>query len=114
MIIGLIGDKDTVTGFLLTGIGERKKDGTTNYLIVDEKTPSTEIEETFSRFLDSRNIGIIMVNQKIADMHLRHLINAHEEIIPTILEIPSKDCPYQIENDVIVQKVCKRLNLAPK
>lgn len=28
--------KDTVTGFLLTGIGERNIRGETNYLIVDE------------------------------------------------------------------------------
>lgn len=34
-LIAVIGDEDTVTGFLLTGIGERNNKGETNYLIVD-------------------------------------------------------------------------------
>ena len=34
-IISIIGDEDTVTGFLLTGIGERSIKGETNFLIVD-------------------------------------------------------------------------------
>ena len=114
MKIGIIGDKDTVTGFLLTGIGQRESAEKSNYLVVDENTPGSEIENKFAGFLDDRSVGIIIVNQKLADNHLRHLISAHEEIIPTILEIPSKDCPYQIENDMVVQKVCKRLNVNPE
>ena len=37
-LISIIGDEDTVTGFLLAGIGERNAKGETNYLIVDEST----------------------------------------------------------------------------
>jgi ATP synthase (F/14-kDa) subunit. len=34
-VIAIIGDEDTVTGFLLTGIGERNIKGETNFLVVD-------------------------------------------------------------------------------
>ncbi len=34
-LISIIGDEDTVTGFLLTGIGERNIKGETNFLVVD-------------------------------------------------------------------------------
>lgn len=37
-LISVIGDEDTVTGFLLTGIGERKITGETNFLVVDAST----------------------------------------------------------------------------
>lgn len=37
-IIAVIGDEDTVTGFLLTGIGERNIKGETNFLVVESST----------------------------------------------------------------------------
>ena len=35
MLVGIIGDEDTVTGMLLTGIGERNTKGETNFFIID-------------------------------------------------------------------------------
>ena len=35
MLVGVIGDEDTVTGMLLTGIGERNTKGQTNFYIID-------------------------------------------------------------------------------
>ena len=35
-LISIIADEDTVTGFLLTGIGDRNVKGETNFLSVDE------------------------------------------------------------------------------
>ena len=37
-LIAVIGDEDTVTGFLLAGIGERNLKGQENFLIVDSNT----------------------------------------------------------------------------
>ena len=34
-LVSVIGDEDTVTGFLLTGIGERNNKGEANFLVVD-------------------------------------------------------------------------------
>lgn len=33
-IVAIIGDEDTVTGFILAGVGERNTKGDTNFLIV--------------------------------------------------------------------------------
>lgn len=35
-LVAVIGDEDTVTGFLLAGIGERNSKGEANFLVVDE------------------------------------------------------------------------------
>lgn len=51
---------------LLTGMGERNKNGETNYLIVDKETSVTEIENTFIRFTQSANIGVILINQHVS------------------------------------------------
>lgn len=49
-LVGVIGDKDTVTGFLLAGIGEKDSKGKSNFLVVEEDTSPQDIEETFLRF----------------------------------------------------------------
>jgi vacuolar-type H+-ATPase subunit F/Vma7 len=38
----------------------------------------------------------------VAEKYLRHLIQAHESIIPTILEIPSKETSYDPKKDPIM------------
>ena len=75
-LIGVIGDEDTVTGFLLTGIGERNIKGDTNFLVVDNsindiliqnslETPVKLIEDTFKRFIKS-NLSVILINQNVS------------------------------------------------
>lgn len=46
-LIAVIGDEDTVTGFLLGGIGELNKNRKPNFLVVEKDTSIAEIEETF-------------------------------------------------------------------
>jgi V-type H+-transporting ATPase subunit F len=36
---------------------------------------------------------------------IRHIINEYEAVIPTILEIPSKDHPYDPDKDSILARV---------
>ncbi len=38
MLVSIIGDEDTVTGMLLTGLGERNIKGETNFFKVDSST----------------------------------------------------------------------------
>ena len=101
LAFGVIGDEPTVTGFLLSGIGERHAKHGTNFLIVDKDTARPEIEKKFQQLCNRDDIGIILINQNVAK-DIRDLITAHVEVIPTILEIPSKDIPYDPTEDSIL------------
>ena len=46
-IVSIIGDEDTVTGFLLAGVGERSVKGETNFLIVTSSNPFTNSSHHF-------------------------------------------------------------------
>lgn len=86
------------------GIGEADLERKlTNFMVVNKKTLVSEIEDTFTSFLKRKDIEIILISQNIAEL-IRHLIDAHSEAIPAILEIPSKDCPYDPQKDSILQR----------
>ena len=81
-LIAVVADEDTVTGYLLTGIGERNHKGETNFIIVDETTTQKAIEEAFEKLLSRPDIALILVSQAIADNDIRHLISAHVNLLP--------------------------------
>jgi len=97
--------QDTCVGFLLGGIGEvnRSKVPSHNFMVVDKNTLPSEIEINFQAFLKRDDIDIILINQNIAEQ-IRHLIDAHTQPIPAILEIPSKDQPYDPNKDSILRR----------
>ena len=107
MLLGIIADEETVTGFLLAGIGERSETST-NFLKVSSKTTNDKIEEFFHNLSTRKDIGIILISQDVAD-RIRETLDAYNEIIPTVLEIPSKQHPYSIEKDSIMQKALRQL-----
>jgi V-type H+-transporting ATPase subunit F len=45
-----------------------------------------------------------MTDEQIAN-DIRHLLRDYTKTIPTVLEIPSKDQPYDPEQDYIMQRV---------
>eukprot|EP01115_Flamella_aegyptia_P011553 TRINITY_DN54639_c0_g1_i1.p1 TRINITY_DN54639_c0_g1~~TRINITY_DN54639_c0_g1_i1.p1 ORF type:complete len:121 (+),score=30.05 TRINITY_DN54639_c0_g1_i1:56-418(+) len=102
--LAVIGDEDTVTGFLLTGIGNSDHSRKTNFLIVDPQTPKMDIETAFKDYTNRPDIAIIIINQNIAD-DIRHLLNEYNQLVPTVLEIPSKDTPYDPKKDTIFARV---------
>lgn len=108
LLVAVIGDEATVTGFLLTGIGERNRKGDANFLTVTKDTTLSQIEVFFKKLLDRDDIGVIMISQNIAEM-VRNLITEHEEVIPTIMEIPSKDVAYDPEKDMILNRAARIL-----
>lgn len=63
----------------------------------------TEIEECFKRFVKRDDIDIILINQNIAEI-IRHIIDNHTSPLPAILEIPSKDHPYDASKDSILRR----------
>ena len=38
LLVSVLADEATVTGFLLTGIGQRKSNGQSNYMIIGKET----------------------------------------------------------------------------
>ncbi|VDM91991.1 unnamed protein product [Onchocerca ochengi] len=102
-IIAIIGDEDTVVGFLLGGIGELNQARRPNYLIVDKSTAVNVIEETFKDFCSRDDIAIILINQHIAEQ-IRFAIDEYTASIPAVLEIPSKEAPYDPNKDSIMTR----------
>lgn len=66
-------------------------------------TAVTEIEECFKRFVKRDDIDIILINQNVAEI-IRHIIDSHTAPIPAVLEIPSKDHPYDASKDSILRR----------
>ncbi|KAM6424647.1 LOW QUALITY PROTEIN: V-type proton ATPase subunit F [Rhynochetos jubatus] len=101
-LIAVVGDEDTVTGFLLGGVGELDKHRKANFLVVEE-TSLAEIEETFRSFLNREDIGIILISQCLAEL-IRHAVEAHARPLPAVLEIPSKEHPYDPAKDSVLRR----------
>lgn len=108
LIIAAIGDESTITGLLLTGMGERNHQGQTNFFVVEKDTTDQEIEETVRGWLDRSDVGIVLISQAVAE-RIRNILIEHESVIPTILEIPSKGSPYEADKDTIVISAASKL-----
>ncbi|XP_035903858.1 V-type proton ATPase subunit F [Anopheles maculipalpis] len=102
-LISVIGDEDTCVGFLLGGVGEINKNRHPNFMVVDKNTAVSEIEDCFKRFIKRDDIDIILINQNYAEL-IRHVIDAHTAPTPAVLEIPSKDHPYDASKDSILRR----------
>ncbi|KAK8010661.1 vacuolar ATP synthase subunit F [Apiospora arundinis] len=105
--LAVIGDEDSVTGLLLAGIGHvtDPPDSQKNFLVVDNKTETSAIEAAFESFTEQRkDIGIVLINQHIAEK-IRHRIDTYTAAFPTVLEIPSKEHPYDPEKDSVLRRV---------
>ncbi|KAJ1732002.1 H(+)-transporting V1 sector ATPase subunit F [Coemansia biformis] len=103
-LIAAIGDEDTVTGLLLAGIGDVDARQRANFLVVDSKTTQEKIEETFLAFTKRKDIAIILINQHIAES-IRGILDEYRAAFPTILEIPSKEHPYDPSKDSVLRRV---------
>lgn len=104
LLIACIGDIGTVTGLLLTGMGERNAKGQQNFMVVDKESADKDIEAFMRQLLHERtDIGIILIQQSAAE-RVRHLIADHDKVFPTILEVPNKENPYDPEKDPIVMR----------
>lgn len=75
----------------------------TQYMFYIPDTPVSEIEDCFKRFVKRDDIDIILINQNVAEL-VRHVIDAHTSPVPAVLEIPSKDHPYDASKDSILRR----------
>jgi V-type H+-transporting ATPase subunit F len=62
------------------------------------------VEEFFKKLTSREDVAIVLINQSVAN-DIRHLIREYTKMIPTILEIPSKDQAYDPDQDYIMQRV---------
>lgn len=102
-LIALIGDEDTCTGFLLGGTGELNAAKQANFFTVTKDTTTKDIEDKFKLFTSRNDVAILLITQSIAE-EIRYLLDSHMECIPAILEIPSKDHPYDPSKDSILKR----------
>lgn len=109
-LLGLIGDEDTCTAFLLGGIGELDAKREPNFLVVKKDTTVGDIETTLKTLLSRKDIGIVLINQHIAN-DVRHIIDSHTAAIPALLEIPSKEHPYDPAKDSILKRAKGMFNI---
>ncbi|GBG63621.1 hypothetical protein CBR_g38932 [Chara braunii] len=103
-LIAMIADEDTITGFLLAGVGHKDFRRKTNFLVVDSKTSTRTIEDTFKEFTSREDIAIVLISQFVANM-IRFAIDSYRKPVPAILEIPSKEHPYDPSQDSILSRV---------
>ncbi|KAK4552123.1 H(+)-transporting V1 sector ATPase subunit F [Recurvomyces mirabilis] len=82
-------------------------DSQKNFLVVDQRTETSTIEGAFDAFTKKRkDIAIVLINQHVADK-IRGQVDAYTEAFPSVLEIPSKDHPYDPEKDSVMKRVRK-------
>ncbi|GHJ88208.1 hypothetical protein NliqN6_4610 [Naganishia liquefaciens] len=105
-LIAVIGDEDSITGLLLAGIGHVNQQQKKNFLTVDAKTPTSVIEAAFQEFTERPDIAILLINQHVADK-IRGIVDRYQAAFPALLEIPSKDFPYDPEKDSVLKRVQK-------
>jgi V-type H+-transporting ATPase subunit F len=67
-------------------------------------TDIAKIEEAFTTLTNREDIAIVLINQHVAN-EIRHILKDYDKTIPTVLEIPSKDTPYDPEQDYIMQRI---------
>lgn len=108
LLLAVIADEDSVTGLLLAGVGQVSNEPgkETNFLtVVPGKTTKEEVEQAFDKFTAERDdIAILLINQHIADL-IRYRVDSYSNAFPAVLEIPSKDHPYDPEKDSVLKKV---------
>ncbi|VDP35668.1 unnamed protein product [Soboliphyme baturini] len=102
-LIAVIGDEETCVGFLLGGVGELNKARKPNFMIVDKTVSVQDIEDCFKAFCTRDDIGIILINQHVADM-IRYTVDHYTKNVPAVLEIPSKDHPYDPSKDSVLRR----------
>ncbi|KAF7339944.1 V-type proton ATPase subunit F [Mycena venus] len=123
-LLAVIGDEDSITGLLLAGIGHINENQKKNFLVVDAKTQVSTIEAAFQDFTERKDIAILLINQHVRSNFnrlmaaaqsaaiqiaekIRPTVDRYQQAFPALLEIPSKDHPYDPSKDSVLKRVQK-------
>merc|ERR1712216_58153 len=110
-LVAMIADEDTVTGFLLAGVGDIDGGGGSNFTLVEPGTSQGKVEEAFKNYTKRTDIAVILINQWVAN-DIRHVLNDYNQIVPTVVEIPSKDKPYDPDSDSMYMRILRLMGKA--
>ncbi|KAF7339753.1 V-type proton ATPase subunit F [Mycena sanguinolenta] len=107
-LLAVIGDEDSITGLLLAGVGHINENQKKNFLVVDasKETQVSTIEAAFQEFTERKDVAILLINQHIAEK-IRPTVDRYQQAFPALLEIPSKDHPYDPSKDSVLKRVQK-------
>ncbi|KAH9687871.1 V-type proton ATPase subunit F [Citrus sinensis] len=72
--------------------------------LTKRETTVKAIEDAFKEFTTKEDIAIVLISQYVANM-IRFLVDSYNKPIPAILEIPSKDHPYDPAHDSVLSRV---------
>jgi ATP synthase F subunit len=78
-LVAVIADEDTITGFLLAGVGDVDVRRRSNFLVVDSKTTVRAVEAAFKDFTNREDVAIVLVSQPIANM-IRHVVSTYSKV----------------------------------
>lgn len=84
-LVAVIADEDTITGFLLAGVGDVDLRKRSNFLVVDSKTTVRTIEQSFKDFTSRDDVAIVLISQPIANM-IRNIVANHTKVCGTVYE----------------------------
>lgn len=105
MLIAVIGDEDTCVCYILAGIGEvNQHTKEKNFFIAGSKTTKADILKAWRSFTNRNDIAIVFINQCYAHM-IRDQLNAHKDVFPTIVELPSIGKPFDLSQDPFFKKL---------
>lgn len=74
------------------------------FLFFFVETSVVDVEDAFRSFSTRDDVSVILITQSIASS-IRPLIDGYNKPIPAVLEIPSKDQPYDPSQDSILSRV---------
>jgi V-type H+-transporting ATPase subunit F len=78
-LLAVIADEDTITGFLLAGVGNVDLRKRSNFLVVDHRTTAKQVEQAFREFTAREDVAIVLISQPIANM-IRDVVAAHASV----------------------------------
>ena len=97
--------QDTITGFLLAGVGDVDLRRRPNFLECTESTTDAQLEAAFRDFTVGRpDVAVVLVAQHLAE-RIRPLVDAWDRPVPAVLEIPCKGHPYDPARDSVLSRV---------
>ncbi|NWX80390.1 VATF ATPase, partial [Cepphus grylle] len=54
-------------------------------------------------FVAREDVGVVLISQVLAEL-IRHAVEAHTRPLPAVLEIPSKEHPYDPAKDSVLRR----------